>query len=433
MKLLTVQKLFGNGEITTYSKVISEKTRTTYVPPVHGSFEETYEKYRQKVKNSRSRAATRGMSYQFYFHTVFTTENKEISHNPELFIKLVTSILKKQNINYFLVLELNHPRSIWQYDGMEDKNDGIENDEIINRYGCYNRIALAPLSEDEGFHIHVLTSKQVNFTEWIENYGGNPKNLYSELFNSKQIDNVKYILKYFYYTKSVLDDNFHIYRSNVKRIKSKTIISEKDLDTGITNVLYSSFKMEEEREERKLLRSLNHNLCSLNINLFSYLRKSCSFYNVLDRQNVLLFSSDLFNKFINNIHVDTDVFYKISKLSYSFHNGLLNKEVVSSDVLSFDFGSFIQKRLLRRKKAYLKSSKSRTKNIYKLKNRFFNCKRCNFIFKNNDFNKIEYKNTYKFKNIYNSKPVFNLYYKNWLLKYVSYINNIPKISTKGAR
>lgn len=193
MKLLTVQKLFGNGEITTYSKVISEKTRTTYVPPVHGSFEETYEKYRQKVKNSRSRAATRGMSYQFYFHTVFTTENKEISHNPELFIKLVTSILKKQNINYFLVLELNHPRSIWQYDGMEDKNDGIENDEIINRYGCYNRIALAPLSEDEGFHIHILTSKQVNFTEWIENYGGNPKNLYSELFNSKQIDNVKYI------------------------------------------------------------------------------------------------------------------------------------------------------------------------------------------------------------------------------------------------
>lgn len=428
MKLLTVQKLFGNGEITTYSKVILEKTRTTYVPPVHGSFEEKYEKYRQKVKNSRSRAATRAMSYQFYFHTVFTTENKEISHNPELFIKLVTSILKKQNIKYFLVIELNHPRSVWQYDGTEeDKNEGIEADEIINRFGCYNRTALAPLSEDEGFHIHVLTSKQVNFTEWIENYCGNPKNLYSELFNSKQIDNVKYILKYFYYTKSVLDDNFHIYRSNVKRIKSKTIISEKDLDTGIVDVLYSSFKNEEKREERKLLRSLNHNLCNLNINLFSYLKENCTFYNVLDRQNVLLFSSDLFNKFINNIHVDTDVFYKISKLSYSFHNGLLNKEVVSSDVLSFDFGSFIQKRLLRRKKAYLKSSKGYRKNIYKLKNRFFKCKRCNFIYKNKDFYRFNNKIMYRSIDLYIYNPVFNTFFKDWLLKYVSYIKNIPKI------
>ena len=428
MKLLTVQKLFGNGEITTYSKVISEKTRTTYTPPVPGSFEEKYEKYRQKVKNSRSRAATRAMSYKFRYHTVFTTENKEISHNPELFIKLVTSILKKQNINYFLVIELNHPRSIWQYDGMEDKNEGIEIDEIINKYGCYNRIALAPLSEKEGFHIHVLTNRKVNFKEWIESYGGNPKNLYSELFLYEQIDNVKYLLKYFYYTKSVVDENFHIYRSNIKRIKSKTIISEKDLDTGIVDVLYSSFKIEEEREERKLLRSLNHNLCNLNINLFSYLKENCTFYNVLYRQNVLLFSSDLFNKFVRSIYIDTDVFYKISKLSYSFHNGLLNKEVVSSDFLSFDFGSFIQKSLLRRKKAYLKSSKGYKKNVYKLKNRFFNCKRCNFMFKNNNFNKIKYENTYKLKNIYNLKPVFNTYFGNWLLKYISYIKNIPKIS-----
>lgn len=424
MKLLTVKKFFGNGEVTEYTKVISGKPRVNYVSPEKGSPEEIYEKYRQKVKNSRLRAATRAMSFNFTHHTVFTTENKEISRSPELFIKLVTSILKKQNTNYFLVLELNHPRSVWQYDETEDKNEGIEKDEIINRYGCYNRISLAPLSEDEGFHVHVLTDRKVNFDEWIKNYGGNPKNLYSELFLYEQIDNVNYLLKYFYYTKSVLDDNFHIYKSNIKKIKSKTIVSEKDLDSGITNVLYSSFKIEEEREEKRLLRScssnLNHNLCILNINLFSYLKKNSSSYNVLYRQNVLLFSTYLFNRFIKNIHVDTDIFYKISKLSYSFHNlSLPTRKVVLSDVLSFSFCFINKEKVVETKKRTLKVVWGEENNKY------------NKI----DTNKIEYRRKNSFDsvekgrdfNIKQQKTDFqSIKFENWLLKYVVFIKTIPK-------
>lgn len=424
MKLLTVKKFFGNGEVTEYTKVISGKPRVNYVSPEKGSPEEIYEKYRQKVKNSRLRAATRAMSFNFTHHTVFTTENKEISHNPELFIKLVTSILKKQNINYFLVIELNHPRSVWQYDETEDKNEGIEKDEIINRYECYNRTALAPLSEDEGFHVHVLTDRKVNFEEWIESYSGNPKNLYSEQFLYEQIDNVKYLLKYFYYTKSVLDDNFHVYRSNIKKIKSKTIVSAKDLDSGITDVLYSSFKIEEEREEKRLLRSciscLNHNLCILNINLFGYLKENSSFYNVLFRQNVLLFSTYLFNKFINNIHIDTDIFYKISKLSYSFYQlSLPTRKVVLSDVLSFSYNDINRKKVVETKKRTLKVVWGEKNNKY------------NKI----DTNKIEYRRKNSFDsvdkgrdfNIKQQKTSFeNDDFENWLLKYVVFIKTIPK-------
>lgn len=423
MKILTIKKLFGNGTISEYSKVISGNKKTNYTPPAPGSVEEKYEKYRQKVKNSRLRAATRSMSFDFYFHNVFTTTNKKISHDPELFIQLVISILKKQNINYFLVLELNHPRNVWQYDWEEeDKNNGIENDEIINRYGCYNRIVLAPLSEDEGFHIHVLTDRKVNFTEWIENYGGNPKNLYSELFLYEQIDNVKYILKYFYYTKSVLPDNFHIYRSNIKRIKHGIVISEKDLDTGITNVLYSSEKMKEIKEERRLQRkyysNLNHNLCNLNTNFFKYIKENYNFWNVLNRQNVLLFSIYHFNHFVNNIHINTNVFQKCCSISFSFFNLLPHKKVTSSDILYFDFGSIINKKETGIKKAYLKSSKSQTNDKY------------NKI----DTNKIGYKKKLSSDLVLNSRN-FNIKlkktgfekaeFKNWLLKYVIFIKTIP--------
>lgn len=424
VKLLTVKKFFGNGEVAEYTKVISGKPRVNYVSPEKGSLEEVYEKYRQKVKNNRLRAATRAMSYKFHYHTVFTTTNREISRNPELFIKLVTMILKKQNINYFLVLELNHPRTVWQYDNEEDKNEGIEKDEIINRYGCLNRICLAPLSEDEGFHIHVLTDRKVNFEEWIENYGGDPKNLYSELFYYQQIDNVNYILKYFYYTKSVLDDNFHIYRSNIKKIDRKIVISEKDLDSGIENVLYSSFEKEKEVETRIYQRgcclNLKHTLCILNINLLEYIKQNYKFHNVLNRQNVMLFSLYHFNHFVSNIHIDTDVFIKCSKLTYSFYKlSLPTRNIVLSDVLSFSFCFINKEKVVETKKRTLKVVWGEENNKY------------NKI----DTNKIEYRRKNSFDsvekgrdfNIKQQKTDFqSIKFENWLLKYVVFIKTIPK-------
>lgn len=429
MKILTVRKMFGNGTVYEYSKVIS-KNKKIYTPPAPGSVEEKYEKYRQKVKNSRLRAATRSMSFDFYFHTVFTTTDKRISHNPELFIQLVISILKKQNINYFLVLELNHPRTVWQYDWEEeDKNDGITSDEVINRYGCYNRICLAPLSENEGFHIHILTDRPVDFTEWIENHGGDPKNLYCEIFYHNQLDNVKYILKYFYYTKSVLPDNFHIYRSNIKRIKHGIVISEKDLDTGIIDILYSSEKEKEIKEERRLQRkyysNLNHSLCELNINLFKYIKENYNFWNVLNRQNVLLFSFYHFNHFINNIHINTDVFYKISKLSYSFCNLLPHKKVALTDILSFDFNSFINEKVVETKKAYLKSSKG--KDDSKIKAWKSDTGRYKLpILQEKSLKYIEF--SFEKSNTGEKISPVPFSWENWLLEYITFLRTIPKNS-----
>lgn len=403
MKILTVRKMFGNGTTYEYSKVISGNKKTNYTPPAPGSFEEKHEKYRQKVKNSRSRAATRAMSSDFEYHTVFTTTDREISHNPELFIRLVTSILNNQDVKYFLTLELNHPRSIWQYDDWEnDYNEGIKADNVINRYGCFNRICLAPLSENEGFHIHILTDRKVDFTEWIENFGGDPKNLYSEIFYHNQLDNVKYILKYFYYTKSVLPDNFHIYRSNIKRIKHGIVISEKDLDTGIIDILYSSEKEKEIKEERRLKRkyysNLNHNFCELNINLFKYIKENHSFWNVLNRQNVLLFS---------------------------FYDLLPHKKVTSSDVLFFDFNSFITEKVVETKKAYLKSSIKRQDS--KIKDFVSDRKRyARLILQEKSSKYIEF--SFEKSNTERQALSVPFSWENWLLKYVVFLRTIPKNS-----
>lgn len=429
MKILTVRKMFGNGTTYEYSKVISGNKKTNYTPPAPGSFEEKHEKYRQKVKNSRLRAATRSMSFDFYFHNVFTSTDKRISHNPELFINLVISTLKKQNINYFLVLELNHPRTVWQNDGEKDKNEGIEKDEVINRYGCYSRTALAPLSEYEGFHIHVLTDRPVNFEEWIKNCGGDPKNLYSEIFLYDQINNVKYILKYFYYTKSVLPDNFHIYRSNIKRIKHGIVISEKDLDTGIVDVLYSSEKEKEIKEERRLHRkyysNLNHNLCILNTNFFKYIKENYNFWNVLNRQNVLLFSIYHFNHFVNNIHINTDVFQKCCSISFSFFNLLPHKKVTSSDILSFDFGSIINEKVVETKKAYLKSSIKGQDSKIKA---FVPDTERRFAFDpaKKPLNYIEF--SFEKSNTERQALSVPFLVENWLLRYVVFLRTIPKNS-----
>lgn len=62
------------------------------------------------------------------------------------------------------------------------------------------------------------------------------------------------------------------------------------------------------------------------------------------------------------------------------------------------------------------------------KNRILTSKRCSFIFKNKDFCRFNNKIMYRSIDLYIYNPVFNTFFKDWLLKYVSYIKNIPKIS-----
>lgn len=92
-----------------------------------------------------------------------------------------------------------------------------------------------------------------------------------------------------------------------------------------------------------------------------------------------------------------------------------NKIFYCSGYYFTSFSSFYPLGFLIQSNSYLKSRKKRDiKNI----NYAFISRRNNFI----------YNNVYRSIDFYIYKPVFNTFFKNWLLRYVSYIQNIPKIS-----
>ena len=93
-----------------------------------------------------------------------------------------------------------------------------------------------------------------------------------------------------------------------------------------------------------------------------------------------------------------------------------------------DFNDFDQKKLKKGVKGWTSPVIYNKKNKLLKRNRIFKCKRCNFIYKNKDFYRFNNKIMYRSIDLYNYKPVFNTFFKDWLLKYVSYIKNIPKIS-----
>lgn len=98
------------------------------------------------------------------------------------------------------------------------------------------------------------------------------------------------------------------------------------------------------------------------------------------------------------------------------NNVFTNKIFYCSGYYFTSFSSFYPLSFLIQSNSYLKSRKKRDiKNI----NYVFISKRNNFI----------YKNVYRSIDLYIYKPVFN---NNWLLRYVSYIQNISKFHYKGS-
>lgn len=357
---------YGNDDVEVYYKNISPNN--IYTPLIPGTPEYVQEKYRQKIKNSRSRAKQRGMSYSFKYHNVFTSTNPEISRNPKLFMDTVVKILNKQHMKFFLVIELNHPRKIWLYDN--ENEDFVEKDGIVNAYGCYNRICLEPLQEEEGFHIHVLTDREVDFTEYIENVECDINNLYSEEFEYSQLHNINYLLKYFYYTKSTLPDNLNVYRANVKLIRRNTdILTEEEYN----NLLFTS--------------SISFN-CNNN----------CKFHPLSDLviKSPLLKLNSLVNKEVNN-HYSS--FYNAFSIVFDVKNGCKCKN------------------------AYLKSSKG--KNVDNIRDFVSNTKRyARLILPENPLIYIEF--SIKKSNTREKGSLVPFFWENWLLKYIIYVRNIPK-------
>ena len=357
---------YGNDDVEVYYKNISPNN--IYTPLIPGTVEYIQEKYRQKIKNARSRAKQRGMSFKFRYHNVFTSTDRNISRNPKLFMDLVVKILNKQHMKFFLVIELNHPRKIWLFD--DENEEFIEKDSVVNSFGCYNRICLEPLQNEEGFHIHVLTDKKVDFEEYIKEVECDVNNLYSEEFEYSQLNNINYLLKYFYYTKSTLPDNLNVYRSNVKLIRRNVdILTEEEYN----NLLFTS--------------SISFN-CNNN----------CKFHPLSNLVNSTLLKLNSLNKEeVNNCYYSScfDVF-----------------SVVFGVKSSHDF-----------KNAYLKSSINQ--NIDNIRDFTSNTERqFSFDSAKNPLIYIEF-STKKSNTGENNSPV-PFFWENWLLKYIIYIRNIPK-------
>ena len=132
---------------------------------------------------------------------------------------------------------------------------------------------------------------------------------------------------------------------------------------------------------------------------------------------------------------DREYYPDFEKMNLSFiENELENKiETLKSKINVYinleniiDFNDFDQKKLKKGVKGWTSPVIYNKKNKSLKKNRIFKSKRCSFIFKNKDFYRFNNKIMYRSIDLYNYKPVFNTFFKDWLLKYVSYIQNIPK-------
>lgn len=213
--------------------------------------EKQQDSYRSNISHIRQRMKDRVLSSPYLFHTVFTTTWTELQKDIEYFRDIVINELERQGINYSLFPELYHKEQIWLYDDdapayatvHADGYTATAKDSIVNAYGCYNRRAFAPLTNTNGFHIHALTDKPVNFLHYIQTVPCDPTNLYCEIFKdvkafllkkkereelhlsvlddvklSAQIKNYNYMSKLLFYSKSKLPDNYRFLRTNNKKV-----------------------------------------------------------------------------------------------------------------------------------------------------------------------------------------------------------------------
>lgn len=363
-KKLIFTKTFSNGITKTYYKKVSpemdvnahnmdrlianyvQKTKTAQekededLKPIplndEKTEEEQHEAFRQVVKNCRARAEKAANSYLFRYHTVFTTTDKNLSRNPSKLIKKVSKYLDRLGVKYFLILELNHPQPVWKYETECDKEEFLKNyDFTKNAYNCANRYALAPLENENGYHIHALTDKKVDFTKWIKKYNGDPNNLYSEAFNYYESDsvyvedmklhnpsinkdveiqklqqkrNLNYMLKYVYYTKATVAPNLHIYRTNadVHDVVQNNISLS---DENVSIEVYDKHNYENVKKLIATIRKKNNNLSS------SWVKRIAdTFYNAL------LNSTD--NNDYNNV---VDAFMECNYVGYMNVFTLINE------------------------------------------------------------------------------------------------------------
>lgn len=474
---------YGNGRTFVSKRTLSDNQRINIIT------DPEKEKERQKIKNCKGRIRKACGSFD-NFQYFFTFTDEDLRHDPIKFKEIVSKYLKKKGIKFIFVIEIYHPSHYgdwilddWKSSWKHKEGAKWENRESLDEYfydpeeymGGKFKPRLGDF--DYGIHIHGLSDKHVDFTDWEEEHpSSDPDDLYCEkikaviedefgcpLINTKTMETVKdpfvpleYMMKNIKYTKRYFSEmgfdedengkhkNLQIYSCNIKRLEKEDNYYIENED-GTLDLITNRTNNEIEDLRNEIFKNqLDHDRKQRELEeVFS-----CFPINHVENEDIWNEKPVLIHK-DNRNYIDFDIltsinsnFYKLKRIYYikfivsnikkdmfSFRNIYLynknavfnnennvftNKIFYCSGYYFTSFSSFYPLGFLIQLNSYLKSRKKRDiKNI----NYAFISRRNNFI----------YNNVYRSIDLYIYNPVFNIFFKDWLLKYVSYIKNIPEI------
>lgn len=335
----------------------------------------------------------------------FSTLTRFDNQDGKKLIQDAERFCKDQGSKYYvIILEVDHPEDVY------------ERDENGYKTGKY----ILPFCNEnfKGFHVHVLSDIQLNIEKWNKIYKSDIKNLYSNCIYSSVYCCEIYLEKYIYYTKRHIG-NVHMYRCSTKKKKYEHEVYRINNDTK--EILYSSLEKKERNLEilyrKQILRQRNTDKIHLNRYLRYYIKENHTFYNVLNKQNVLRFSSSIFDNFISSISINSDVFIKYNTFIENWYNSLFSykKWFFFTDLPSI-FNSKLRL-VVPESKYYIKDSK-----IKAWKSDTGRCKLP--ILQEKSLKYIEF--SFEKSNTEQCACSVPFSWENWLLKYIVFIKTIPK-------
>ncbi len=104
-------------------------------------------------------------------------------------------------------------------------------------------MGIEPFFDSDDFHIHGISDKKIDFTDWINQFNANSNDLYCEEIYSSLEKCLSYICKRIERTKSLLPKGTHIYKSNVKKIKVQNFYQIEELKETLSSLTVKNFSL----------------------------------------------------------------------------------------------------------------------------------------------------------------------------------------------
>lgn len=475
---------YGCGRIIKSQRFLSDSKRIGIIT------DPEKEKERQKIKNCKGRIRKACGSFD-NFQYFFTFTDEVLRYDPIIFKDAVSKYLKKNGIKFIFVIEIYHPSHYgdwilddWKSSWKHRIGATWENRESLDEHSYdpdeYMGGKFKPrLGDfDYGIHIHGLSDKPVDFTDWEEEHPtSNPADLYCEKIKATVKDEfgfpiinlrtretekdpfvpLEYMMKNIKYTKRYFSEmgfdsyedgkhkNLQIYSCNIKRLEKENDYYIQNQDGTLDLITYRSnneienlrseiFKnqLEHDRKQRELEEVFSDIPVDYTENEDIWNEKPVLIYK--NSENYIDF--DILTSINSNYYKSKRIYYikfivsNIKKDIFSFKNiYLYNKNTVSIMKTVFLLTRFFTVLVIILLLFPLfilwvfLFSQTRTLRVGKreiLRTLIMLLYQEEIIF--------IYNNVYRSIDFYIYKSVFNTFFKNWLLRYVSYIQNIPKIS-----